>query len=375
MIPIKGSFFDGNTSSRQDAVFTVNDAGQFFINSQENQSNPILYSGDISQLDVSPRLGNTPRYLYIKNGAKFETNDNDAVDTFVTEYCRSPISHYIYILESRIAIVLVFTVFVLAFMWSGMNYGIPFMAKTIAKRIPAETSHYLGNEAIEMLDEVAFEPSELSASRQQELTSLFQVYANDYPEYQITFKFRKSKGAQEKGGTGIGANALALPNGTIVFTDEMVNLATDDHELVAILGHEIGHVIHRHILRRIIQNSSTSILIIFMTGDVSSASSLVLALPTLLFNLSYSRDFEIEADNFAYDFLIKNNLDPESFAQIMQRLKDYNFKKLNCNDSEIEICHKDKTPSEDEAGFIKKITPYLSTHPDIENRIRRFTNK
>ena len=375
MIPIKGNFFDGSTSCRKSAAFTVNDAGQFFINSLEKQSDLILYSGDISQLDVSPRLGNTPRYIYIKNGANFETNDNDGIDILFKQYCPSHTSYFLHILESRLAIVLVFTVLVLAFMWSGMNYGIPSMAKIIAERMPVETNQYLGKEALEILDEVVFDSSELSTSRQQELTSLFQVYASDYPEHQITFKFRKSRGKQKEGEKGIGANAFTLPNGTIVFTDEMVNLATNDHELIAILGHEIGHVVHRHILRRMIQNSSTSILILFITGDVSSASSLVLALPSLLFNLSYSRDFEIEADDFAYNFLIKNNLDPDSFAKIMQRLKYYNSKKLNCNDSETEMCQKNETLDRNEDEFIKQITPYLSTHPDTENRIRKFMDK
>ena len=377
MIPIKGNFFDGSTSSRKSATFTVNDAGKFFINSLEEQSDPNLYSGDISQLDVSPRLGNTPRYLYIKNGANFETNDNDGIDIFFKQYCPRPASSFLHILESRLGIVLVFTVLVLAFMWGGINYGIPSMANIIAKRIPAKTNQYLGKEALEILDEVAFAPSELSILRQQELTSLFQVYANDYPEYQITFKFRKSRGEQKEGERGIGANAFTLPNGTIVFTDEMVNLASNDHELIAILGHEIGHVVHRHILRRMIQNSSISILILFITGDVSSASSLVLALPSFLFNLSYSRDFEIEADDFAYDFLIKNKLDPNSFAQIMQRLKYYNSKKLNCIDSKTEMCQKNKTldGNENKGGLIKQITPYLSTHPETEDRIRKFMNK
>jgi Zn-dependent protease with chaperone function len=258
-----------------------------------------------------------------------------------------------------------------------MKYGVPSMAKIIAKRMPVETNHYLGKEAIEILDKFAFEPSELSMSRQQELANLFQVYADNYPEHQISFKFRKSKGKRKEEEKGVGANAFTLPNGTIVFTDEMVNLAANDHELVAILGHEIGHVVHRHILRRIIQNSSTSILIIFITGDVSAASSLVLALPSLLFNLSYSRDFENEADDFAYNFLIKNNLDPDSFAQIMQRLKYYNSSKLNYNDSDAGMSPKKTTPdtNEDEGRLLKQITPYLSTHPDTENRIRKFMNK
>ena len=364
MIPIKGNFFDGSTSNRRSAAFSVNDAGQFFISTLENQSNSMLYCGDFSQLDISPRLGNTPRYLYIKNGANFETNDNDGIDILFKKYRRNQTPNFLHLLESRLSTVLIFTVLVLAFMWGGMNYGIPSMAKIIAERMPAETNHYLGLEAMEFLDKFAFDPSELSTARQQELANLFQIYAKDYPEHQITFKFRKSKGKKREEERGIGANAFTLPNDTIVFTDEMVSLAANDYELVAILGHEIGHVVHRHILRRIIQNSSTSILIIFNTGDVSSASSLVLALPSLLFNLSYSRDFEIEADNFAYDFLIRNDLNPDFFAQIMQRLEYLNSRKLSGKDSD-----------KDKDGLLKQITPYLSTHPDTENRIRKFIHK
>ena len=137
-----------------------------------------------------------------------------------------------------------------------------------------------------------------------------------------------------------GANALTLPNGTIVFTDEMVNLAVNDHELVAILGHEIGHVVHRHILRRIIQDSTITILILFITGDVSSASSVVLALPSILLDLSYSREFEIEADDFAFDFFINNNLEPEYFAQIMRRLENYNTKQLNGKNTDTKMSQK-----------------------------------
>jgi len=369
MIPIKGSFFDGSTSSRRSAAFSVNDAGQFFIHTLENQADSALYSGDISQLDISPRIGNTPRYLNIENGANFETNDNDGVDLLLTQHCRSPASRFLHILESNLVIVLVFAVLVMGFMWGGLKYGVPSMAKIIAERLPAETNYYLGKEALDILDKVAFQPSELSTARQQELTHLFQAYANDYPGYQITFKFRKGK--------GVGANAFALPNGTIVFTDEMVNLAANDHELVAILGHEIGHVVHRHLLRRIIQDSTITILILFITGDVSSASSIVLALPSLLLDLSYSREFEIEADDFAFDFLINNNLEPDYFAQIMQRLENYNAEQLNGDDADTGMSQKKESldTNEDEDGLLKRVSPYLSTHPDTENRIRKFVNK
>jgi len=368
MTLIKGNFFDGSTSSRRSAALSVNDAGQVCVHSLENQADSALYSGDFSQLDVSPRLGNTSRYLSFESGENFETNDNDGVDQLLIQHRRNPVSRFIHGLESHLVIALVFAVLVLGFMWGGMKYGIPSVAHIIAERLPAETNQYLGKEAIVILDKVAFQPSELSSTRQQELTRLFQAYTSDYREYQVTFKFRK--------GEEVGANAFALPDGTIVFTDELVNLAENDHELVAILGHEIGHVVHRHILRRIIQNSTITILMVLITGDISSASSIVLALPSLLLDLSYSREFEIEADDFAFDFLVNNNLEPDHFAQIMQRLENYNIERLNNSDANAEMSQKKESQDvNDEDGLLEHISPYVSTHPDTENRIRKFVTK
>lgn len=365
MIEIKGDFFDGSTSIRRSAVLTINHGEQVTIHALENGGNERVYCGDFSKIEISPRIGKTPRYLNLEHGANFETTDHDNVDHLLAQYRRKPFSRFFHILESHLAIVLVFAAFVIGFMWAGVKYGIPSMAEIIAQKLPAEYSQYIGREAIDLLDQVAFEPSELPVSRQQELNRLFQTYADDYPNYVITFQFRK--------GGDIGANAFALPNGTIVFTDEMVGLAENDNELVAILGHEIGHVVHRHVLRRIIQDSALTTLILLITGDVSSASSIVLTLPSILLDLSYSREFEIEADDFAFDFLTAHQLKPDYFAQIMQRLERYNTEQHKHDHNET---HAKREPQEDdEDGFSKQLSPYLSTHPQTENRIRRFVTE
>ncbi len=369
MIEITGDFFDGSASVRRSAAITVNDAEQVTIYALENGERERIYRCDLSEIEISPRLGKTPRYLNFENGANFETNDHDNVDRLLEQTRRNPVPQLIHKLESRLAIVLVFAVFVIGFMWAGVKYGIPAVADTIAQELPAEYSQYIGQEAIEILDQVAFEPTELPTARQKELNRLFQTYTDDYPDYAITVQFRKAE--------GIGANAFALPNGTIVFTDDMVDLAENDNELVAILGHEIGHVVHRHVLRRIIQDSTLTMLMLLVTGDVSSASSIVLALPTIMLDMSYSRKFEIEADDFAFDFLTTHQLKPDHFANIMQRLEQYHLEKLDDKHAEAEThSHSNKKSSdevqEEEDGFFTKVTPYLSTHPQTEDRIRRF---
>ena len=97
----------------------------------------------------------------------------------------------------------------------------------------------------------------------------------------------------------IGPNAFALPSGTVVMTDELVNLSVDDRELDGILLHEIGHVKERHALRSVIQNAGVFLLIASLSGDLSQISSAAASLPTVLVHSEYSRTFEREADRFA----------------------------------------------------------------------------
>ena len=129
----------------------------------------------------------------------------------------------------------------------------------------------------------------------------------------LTVLFRK--------GGRVGPNAFALPDGTILFTDEMVRLADHDDELVAVLAHEIGHVVHRHGLRAVIQDSLLGFALLAITGDATGSSELFLGLPVLLTQLAYSRTFEREADNYALDYLRAHNIPPIHFAHLMRRIE------------------------------------------------------
>ncbi len=60
-------------------------------------------------------------------------------------------------------------------------------------------------------------------------------------------------------GGAIGPNAFALPSGTIILTDELVDIAGDDNDMVlAVLAHEIGHVDKKHSLRQIYRAAGTA---------------------------------------------------------------------------------------------------------------------
>src|ERR1019366_6498522 len=95
------------------------------------------------------------------------------------------------------------------------------------------------------------------------------------------------------------------PNGAIVMTDQLVQMAGNDQAVLGVLGHELGHLQRRHSLRHLLQALGVGVVLNLWIGDVSSALA---AMPTFLLDQKYSRDFEREADQYAIDMMHVNNV-------------------------------------------------------------------
>ena len=109
--------------------------------------------------------------------------------------------------------------------------------------------------------------------------------------------------------TQLGANAFALPGGTIFVTDELLDLLRGrDDVLIGVLGHELGHVEHRHGMRLLAQATALGALSSTLWGDFSA---LFATLPVLYGQSAYSRDFEREADREAIRLLRANRIRPD----------------------------------------------------------------
>ena len=241
--------------------------------------------------------------------------------------------------ESGLGYVLAALAITAVSLWAGVTYGIPAAAKQIAFRLPAATDQLIGGEALEGLDKTLLNPTQLPPLRQVELKTLFSNMAAKIPgaaDYRLELRASKV----------IGPNALALPSGIVVVTDPLIGLAQSDDELVAVLAHEIGHLKHRHGLQRVLQDSATTLVLIAITGDISSVISLTAALPSLLVQSKYSRDFEREADDFAFDYLKQNKVPPEALTAILVRM-------------------------EKKDGASGNVLDYLSSHPATKERAER----
>jgi Zn-dependent protease with chaperone function len=354
---LKGFFYDGQTAGKRDIELKMDDQGIISANT------PLIQPVSIKEISFSRRIGNIPRTLTFPSGGLFETNDHETLEKWLTEHqIKHGLAHK---LESSTQYAMSALIFAILFIAWSYFYGIPWFSKLAANALPVESSIYIGHGAMEVMDERFFSESELDAEQRRSLTEQFaQLLPNTKNKTKMEYKLLF------RGGGFIGANAFALPDGTVVITDELIKLAKHDEEILSILLHEIGHVEHRHGLRRVISHSGLAVLTVLITGDVSSAGELILALPNILMDSAYSRDYEWEADGYALEIMKKNGIPTSRFADIMERLESSqqeSDEKLGANDKSIA---KDESTSED--GFDHGWLDYMSSHPASEDRIERF---
>ena len=305
MRPFEADYYDGKTSARH-RVSLLAGAGKLKVIGE--QVNEVF---DLRRVRRSLRIANTPRWLYLPGGGACVTQDNDAVDriTRTRRYDR-----VLQTWESRPALAALAVALVALSTWLLIDRALPVAADEIARRIPREAERVLGESTLQGMDRFLLQPSALPAARQEALRTKFADLAQrsgDGTPYRLEFR------ASEP----LGANAFALPSGVIVMLDGLVKLARRDEELLGVLAHELGHVHHRHTLRRLLERSATALVIAGLTGDIASTSSLAAAAPTLLVQTKYSRDNEREADAYAVELLQKAQVNPRYLATMLGRLE------------------------------------------------------
>lgn len=356
---IEGSFFDTRRSRMRRARAEILAPGRVRVLLDEVDADLEVdgqaraWERPLSEVEISERLGDIPRRLILIGVGVFETHDNDAVDRALAELGRRPgLVHW---LEQRWPIAIASLVAVVIGSLLFVRFGLPATAAFVARILPTSVDQMLGAQTLDALDRLFFEASALPDERQVELQRQFASMTRDLDEghdYQLRLRAAPS----------LGPNALALPSGIVVMTDELVLLAEHDEELVAVLAHELGHVRGRHALRQILQSTGVSALALVLLGDVTSASTLLSAAPALI-EAKHSRDFEREADGFAKSWLEERGIAPERFDAILCRMGGRMGGRMNSERNDR---------MQDEAGDDAGSTfgRYLSTHPPTDERVR-----
>ncbi len=139
-------------------------------------------------------------------------------------------------------------------------------------------------------------------------------------------------------------NAFALPGGQVFITAGLYKRLKNDDQLAGVLGHEIGHVIHRHGAERMaktgfIQGLVQSVMIA-AGGDQSIAQ--IANVVGQYTSLKYGREQELESDDWGVRLMIEAGYDPYALIGVMDVLE--------------------------EASGGRKVPEFQSSHPSPANR-------
>ena len=268
----------------------------------------------LDAIQISSRLGNFPRRFTLPSGGLFECDDNDAAEHFLEHYGLVQRSGFLYRLERSWRLALAAVVFIAIAGIAFILYGIPATANYLAQRTPSAVDQFLGQETLRTLDGAFFEPTQLSEGEQEQAQNLFARVTRERTRGEDGYHLLL------RSSPFIGPNALALPGGTIIMTDELWELREHDDEVIAVLAHEAAHIDRRHGLQAVYQAALVPAAIVLITGDPTQIAQMAAILPGILVQSAYSRDLEQEADDDAVIFLNRIGIAPSRLADLLERL-------------------------------------------------------
>lgn len=189
--------------------------------------------------------------------------------------------------------------------------GLPLLADRMAVAVPVELEQEIG----ELLKKQVLESMEVDSGKTMLINKLMKEYS---------FLPAKGEGFQRPEFVVVKKeefNAFAMPGGCIVIHSGALDKMDHLPAFMALVGHENGHVQGRHSLRTLARSLGLYALITAIAGDFTGLAAVLVENAQSLQTLSYSRDFEREADQASLDFLCRNRLEPVGLIYLMETMQ------------------------------------------------------
>jgi predicted Zn-dependent protease len=252
-------------------------------------------------------------------------------------------------------------------------YAIPAMTNAVADRIPTEWEERLGQNYFQALfKESLKKPDPKMQKALDTISKRLLATVPDQP-YQFRIYVHPSKMV----------NAMALPGGTIIVFQGLINVTDTPEELAGVLAHEFQHVLKRHSTRGIIRSEAINLFGLIISGNSDSMTNVIIKAGGMLEFLSFSRKLESQADNEGMKMMLAAQVDPQGMVRVFESLEREQHRQLKSNKKDKKQTDpEEKSPgkdSEEDAPDVKRRageesnTPewmkYLSTHPAGEDRV------
>ncbi|MGD9981729.1 MAG: M48 family metallopeptidase [Hyphomonadaceae bacterium] len=115
-------------------------------------------------------------------------------------------------------------------------------------------------------------------------------------------------------------NAFALPDNSIIVTDELIGMAEHPDELTGVLAHEIAHIEHNHIMKNVIRQIGAGVFFDVVFGGAGAGQAIAIASVNLA-GLRYSRGDETDADARGMDYLDAAGISTAGIAHMFDRFQ------------------------------------------------------
>ncbi len=305
---ISGNLYEKDSSTSKKVELSIRE--NIYIITHNDDT---IFSGQLSLLKISPRVGSILRKIELEEGLIFTTKENSFVDEFLI-----PKKNILHKLESSFILIILSISVTILLTFSFFKWGVPYSSKKLAFMLPANFNVKISENALEALDEYLLKKTKLDDKKKKEILASFQKNVQPYIEnkdFNIKLNFREWKMGKQSI-----PNALALPDGNIIITDELIRLSKNSEELNAVIYHEIGHIVNRHSLQRIIESSFVTVFLMYISGDATAISDFGVGLGSILIDTNYSRKHELDADEYALKKMLNMRINPENFSNILEKI-------------------------------------------------------
>ena len=168
------------------------------------------------------------------------------------------------------------------FIFAIWVYAIPGMTNAVADRIPTTWEEKLGQNYFQTLFKEPLKDPDPSMRKALDAISERLLTAVPDQPYHFRIYVHPSKMV----------NAMALPGGTIVVFQGLINATETPEELAGVLAHEFQHVLKRHSTRSLVRSEAINLFGLIISGNSDSMTNVILQAGGILEHLRYSRKLE-----------------------------------------------------------------------------------